>query len=171
MPMLPLPTILMDLPPYEGDTIGVKMWTVRPTDTDAVANEAAKRHPGAKKVTIYGEFNSGFFMRMLAKIAHAFAIAEYGYGSFPPLLPPLILGTYPNFRYNHVVGGLMEQTPKWPGPMCVGRLIRAGSMHYCLEYLVAELRIFADLGAPIYYVVCGFSGGLGLPLRVQQGSP
>jgi hypothetical protein len=45
-----------------------------------------ERHPAAQKFTIYDEFNPLLFARMLAKIAHSFAIAEYGFGSFPSLL-------------------------------------------------------------------------------------
>jgi hypothetical protein len=39
------------------------------------------------------------FSRMLAKIAHGYAIAELGYGTFEELLPDFILGRMPNSRH------------------------------------------------------------------------
>jgi hypothetical protein len=53
------------------------------------------------------------FARLLAKIAHSFAVAALGYGTFEPLLPPLILQQANNLP--DYVGGL-KPLEKWYPP-------------------------------------------------------
>jgi hypothetical protein len=50
-----------------------------------------------------GRVYSGDFARMLAKIAHTYAIAEYGMNSFKPLLTEIILGK--DDRLPFLIGG------------------------------------------------------------------
>ena len=91
--------------------------------------------------------------RMLAKIAHSYAVAERGLDGFVPFLPPIILGR--DIRYiAHYVGGTREI------PQCAPE-------HYRLalksvqslsgqNYLMATIRLFSDIqGMPEYWVVVG----------------
>ncbi len=49
------------------------------------------------------------FARLLAKIAHSYAVAELGFGAFHSFLPPLILGESLNLP--DFVGGVAPLTP------------------------------------------------------------
>jgi len=96
-------------------------------------------------------FHDVHFARMLAKTAHAFAVARRGYGSFKPLLTNLIrekTNDYSNFiGANH----LLTQ------PRADSR-IRMKLMDHKIDgkvYIVANIQLFASLGAPIFHVVVG----------------
>lgn len=87
------------------------------------------------------------FGRMLAKIAHAFAVAQYGLDGFEPLLPSIILGNATNTFY--YVGGVTETEPR-----------DIESLH-TLEsrktqrFVLAYVRLFEIMGAPAYDIVVG----------------
>lgn len=92
------------------------------------------------------------FARMLAKIAHAAAVAEIGIESFQPLLNDLILredvepssliGTFAHFEepsgkhFTHAIA-------------CVECTARG------TRYLASKIRLFSDLGAPSYLALVG----------------
>ncbi len=90
------------------------------------------------------------FVRLIAKIGHAFAIATCGYGSFQPMLPPLILGKSdaPNAAY--LVGGELEAPPPSEREHELG-IIKVDNS----DLLVAYVRLFANIGTPAYYAVVG----------------
>ena len=91
--------------------------------------------------------------RVLAKIAHSYAVAELGLGGFTPLLREFIRGEGGDrFRY---VGG--EFKPGAPG----AGLHEIGFEQGVTGYLVVRIRLFASLGAPVYRVV------VGLPLNPE----
>src|SRR6202022_617921 len=46
-----------------------------------------------------GKFNPFTYGRMICKIAHALAVAEYGADSFTPFLPDVILGKSPHLTH------------------------------------------------------------------------
>jgi hypothetical protein len=94
------------------------------------------------------------FGRMLAKIAHAYAIANEGMGKFEPILVPLILG-----RSNilpHFIGGDSDlPSPPPPGEgqlhdLWMGKCSINGEL-----YLYATIRLFAFMGMPRYLVIAG----------------
>ena len=94
------------------------------------------------------------FARMLAKIAHAFAIAERGIASFEPILPDLILGKTDAAPY--LIGGDASDTPEeYEAPLhYLGHLYAeiSGTM-----YLLISIRLFARLGMPRYHIIVGRS--------------
>jgi hypothetical protein len=108
---------------------------------------------GLKGANLYQEMRMYQFVRMLAKIAHAFAMAEYGAQIFEPLLLPIILSNDPFGSY--LVGGargLSVIEDRWMHrvhtELCdypQGRLI------------LAHIRLFGDLSPtiPVYTVVVG----------------
>ena len=111
IPMFPFPTILSDLPADEsGQISGITMWTSSVREN---FKATAYRHPDGRRFTMRGtEINFSLFTRMLAKIGHAFAIAEYGINSFTSLLLPLIFGKTPKDNFNHLVGRTVLVPPK-----------------------------------------------------------
>lgn len=105
------------------------------------------------KIAALGDFATNFayaptqFALMLAKIAHAAAVAHRGLGSFSPLLNRLIVERSTDIH--DYVGGAVDYLP----------LERNSVFHITIrtgrEYLTAELCPFAHLGAPVYEVVVG----------------
>jgi hypothetical protein len=91
------------------------------------------------------------FARMLAKIAHAYAVAEFGLGSFTPYAIDLILGNDQNFSY--CVGGDWEVPPGQPDG---GHLLHFGFDFKADGVLITSyIRLFASCGTPQYEVVVG----------------
>jgi hypothetical protein len=90
------------------------------------------------------------FTRMLAKIAHAHAVMKFGYGKFKPLLIEHILSGLEN--PNPLIGGPPEQ------PQAESLLHRLTCNHlsaYGTNYILTEVRLLAQLGAPTYWVLTG----------------
>jgi len=99
------------------------------------------------------------FFRLIAKVAHCFAVAVRGYGTFKPYLPDVILGSEPHIPY--FVGGETSSLP--PGAMKhelhLEEAERGGK-----RLLIARVRLFANIGTPenatpAYYAVVGEQAG------------
>jgi hypothetical protein len=99
----PAPGLLRGLPPSEDAEGEVYIRYI---------NGEFQNHmqPEGQRVKI-GTFSILEFSRMLAKIAHAYAIAEFGENTFIPLLPDLILGksTTPLYLVGGDVSGPYQQ--------------------------------------------------------------
>jgi len=85
---------------------------------------------------------------MLAKIAHAYAVAELGLDSFTPFLSDIILNKSPMY-IGHYVGGLRHDE-------------KGDDLHHieisnfgAKRYVVVEIRLFANRTLPLYVVVVG----------------
>jgi hypothetical protein len=88
------------------------------------------------------------FCRMLAKIAHAHAVAELGMDAFEPLLPDLILGKSEDA--SHFVGsGDMGMAPQVPHQLEVGQGLGREDLK------VVQVQLFAYLNTPVYLIVVG----------------
>jgi hypothetical protein len=98
-----------------------------------------------------GTFNNHVFMQMLAKIAHSYAVAEWGFHSFRPLLRDLIIGGSQTPSY--WVGG--NGPVKQADPAGFHRLELKREMLLGTEYVVAYVRLFCSFGTPEYRVVVG----------------
>ena len=91
--------------------------------------------------------------RMLAKIAHSFAVAELGINGFKPFLRQIILGTDIRHLANYV-GGTME-IPPISNNVYEIRLTTIESIG-CRPYLMVIIRLLSDVqGMPEYWVVVG----------------
>jgi hypothetical protein len=111
--------------------------------------------PEGQRVKL-GGVNILAFTRMLAKIAHSYAVAELGLGSFRPLLPDLILGKSSNAP--SLVGGDPTTPSTAPEPDLHNVHLRdciAGNVRYTL----AAIRLFAFAGMPRYHIVVGERSG------------
>jgi hypothetical protein len=109
-----------------------------------------------------GSFNPLLFGRMLAKIAHSFAVADQGAHSFRPFLSDLILGKN-NSLLSYLVGGELDPSPAVEALHrlhlhCLRPLPRS-FIHANKEplrlLLIVDIRLFAHMGAPQYRVVVG----------------
>lgn len=106
---------------------------------------------GAKAMRL-GQFEILSFCRLVAKIAHAGAYMDPNWTShFEPLLPDFIRGETDD--YKSLVGGIDSATNE-PDEMefpIQFKSVDVGDLRYC----VAEVRLFATQGSPIYRIVVG----------------
>lgn len=91
------------------------------------------------------------FSKMIAKIGYAFAMAN-ARGRFKPIIDKAIIGEEP-WMFGYLVGGDPEPHPSNNSSSEID-LLRIASA-YGVEYLMARVRLFGDLGAPVYYAVVG----------------
>ncbi len=92
------------------------------------------------------------YFRFLAKTAHAFAIAEFGFDAFEHLLPDVILGQ--SKCYCHYVGG--EPHIPEPNDSEVSCRLEVGVFAGESDTLVGvRIQLFPMYGSPIHHVVVG----------------
>src|ERR1700730_2940748 len=111
--------------------------------------------------------NVKLYYRMLAKVAHAYAVAELGLDSFKPFLLDVIQGIADDNLGLYFGGPLVHSTQ-------LGTLghLHSVSLHFECSfdevcYIVARIKLFDSLGGPPNYVVVGelFIERLSLSLR------
>jgi hypothetical protein len=150
LPIFEEPGLLLGKEPSR-EYQNVRLSVFQVSDND----ERVKRlqESGLKGVKIYQEMRIYQFVRMLAKISHAFAMAEYGARVFEPLLLPIILSNDPFGPY--LVGG----TPGLP--------VSADRGMHCVHtelwdrpegcFILARIRLFGDWSRiiPVYTAVVG----------------
>lgn len=110
---------------------------------------------GAEKISSDG-FDTVRFNQMLAKIAHGFAVAEVGLTNFKPLLPNFILRTFrrtEQYRdcFNFVGGDSRDFVSAEELHTLGHETVKFG----LTTYLTVVIRLFANLGAPVFRVVVG----------------
>ncbi len=154
----PLPGILLNLRPEDKPlTGGVYSAQVLEGFGEKLNRIRAKYR--ASTIAIIGieptrHGDEGDYGRMLAKIAHAYAVAELGCGNFQPFLVHIIRGIKP-YYLPHFIGSALGKTPPYDdlhqieidqgglGGIGVGSLI------------VVKIRLFANRDTPTHYVVVG----------------
>jgi hypothetical protein len=174
---LPPPRYLVGWPPSQSDEIE---WArLVPLHLTLDHETRGSRHWN-KPIVLGRDFRGVVYVRLLAKIAHSYAVAELGLNAFKPFLNNLILGI-PPLSPCHFVGGNPNEGPptgKLPASGIerheIGIIPASDALHGCtitpprdpraLEKLVVvRIRLFGDFGAPIHYVVVGE--------RIPQGLP
>ncbi len=108
------------------------------------------RHIGANAA--FTLFPIGEFFQLLAKIGHAYAVAEIGLSHFSPLLVDLILG-----RDDHLGHHIGTETKNPGGNTTKLHTLALTSARDANgdELIVVNVRLFARLSAPPYHVVVG----------------
>ena len=105
--------------------------------------------------------------RLLAKIAHAYAVAELSIEGFRPFLTNIILNK-PPLHIRHYVGGLFGDAPKGDDL----HEILLGHEFWGDTRVVVEIQLFADRAMPKYVVVAGERlPKLGRPLASMADLP
>ena len=101
-------------------------------------------------------FHAGHWLRMIAKIAHSYAVAQRGLDRFRPLLQKVILGRDQNF--SHYIGAM---SPDRPPPDTIMHRIEIGDFATTAlpakRYVCVSLRLFGKWGSPAYIVAVGES--------------
>jgi hypothetical protein len=140
----PLPQIITGVKPVkgaEGCTLRVNY------DNEDMQRLLVKHH--LKKVTVRADYmQAETLLRLLAKIAHAFAVAEYGLRTFTPTLLPIIEGTS-----DYPLTYIGAKTPEEPQSAIAleSERIKIGND----EYLAAHISLHALPALPRYYVISG----------------
>lgn len=93
------------------------------------------------------------YARMLAKIAHSYAVARFGESSFEPLLPNLIIGK--DAHAPHLVGGDKSGAPLNDQPQTLHDIYPQACDIGDVPYLLIGLRLFAFMGMPRYLIATG----------------
>jgi HNH endonuclease len=99
-------------------------------------------------------WDNAMLCRMLAKIAHSFAVAELGETAFQPLLLRLICDG------NSTGMSLIGCSPEWekiPRSSALHTLELGYQRDHSKTYVVASVRLFASYDSPVYRVVVGES--------------
>jgi hypothetical protein len=115
--------------------------------------KAVQQFPEGTRVGVI-EFNERPYARMLAKAAHAFAVAEHGLDFFEPLLTDFILGKT-DIDSHYFVGCFPQINLPPPEEEPLHRMSFETADTGGQRYLVAKMRLFAKLGAPQHHVVVG----------------
>lgn len=113
--------------------------------------EKLARHLGVAYIEPQAHFIAPPFFRMLAKIAHAFAVAEMGVQSFQPFLLPIILReeTENNVQY---IGGISGTEPACEALHELVLIPRQGPSK---DVVAVRIRLLALLETPTYFVAVG----------------
>jgi hypothetical protein len=95
------------------------------------------------------------WVRMLAKIAHGYAVAQPGFDGCSRLLPNLILGRNPTLA-SHLVGKCPEppRIPEKPPLLIIDpRSVSTGKQ----RFFAVNMRLFTELGleTPAYTIIAG----------------
>jgi hypothetical protein len=148
IPVMPVPTVYFksheteDLPP-----------AVRISITAMGQDIMERARKIGKEINLTRGLSALQFYRLIAKIAHSFAIAELGF-TFEPYLINLIETKPPMFASHLVGGGLVDDPP--PGTH-LHEIDFAPSLEGPVgdELIMVRVRLFANLGGPNHYAVVG----------------
>ena len=96
------------------------------------------------------------WVRMLAKIAHGYAVAELGLDRFAPALPDLILGRNPSLA-SYLIGKCPIPPPIPDNPPLLMIEMKSANMDDGQRLAAVNMRLFAELGreVPVYVVIAG----------------
>jgi len=125
-----------------------------------ILSELSETEP-QNPVYVETEFSIPAFAKLIAKIAHAYAVFRHGVEGFDPFLADFILGK--DFPYPfYFIGGeaRVEPREKCPWHLMDSRLVGTrpvvGNIWVPRQQpILVRVRIFADLGAPIYQAIVG----------------
>jgi hypothetical protein len=152
LPRFDLPDLLSGRKPDGNFRFTYTTW-MRESD----AFDEFKRSRGAISAEVAVSIKPQQFSRVLAKIAHSFAVAERGLGSFKPLLLDLIHG-----RVVANAPELVGSDPVTPPP-AVGVMHQLSFVPHD-KFVVVRIRLFASSSikgehpTPVYLVVAGELG-------------
>lgn len=99
------------------------------------------------------------FFRLLAKVAHAFAVAELGPDAFEPSLIPLIRDGVTSNAMKYV-GGMRQEEPPSTRLHELALIPWSGHLR---DIVTVKVRLLAAIGTPTYFIVVG--------RRRTQGAP
>jgi hypothetical protein len=148
MPKMPVPTVYFNRHETEDLPPAVQM-CLTPMGADLI--ERAKRL--RKQINLTRGLSALEFYRLIAKIAHSFAVAELGF-TFEPYLINLIEAKLPMFA-SHLIGGEFSDSPPPSTNLHEIEFVKSLDGPVGDELLMVRIRLFAYLGMPNHYAVVG----------------
>lgn len=142
------PGILVNAPPTENFTGRVCIQQL-PGFVERFSNMRGK-HGFKDQIALPVKGDAADHGRLLAKIAHAYAVAELGIGGFRHCLNNIILNK-PPLHIGHYVGGLFGDSPQGDDL----HEILLGHEFWGDTRVVVEIQLFADRAMPKYVVIAG----------------
>lgn len=136
--------------PPRGSFAGRAQLTTLPGFDERVAAIARSYGKSGRSVSVDVNGEAELVGRMLAKIAHAYAVAELGLGTFEPFLLDTILGRPPDQIGNYV--GSSDEAPQGDD---LHRVWIEGAGSKRPELIVVAVQLFADRGFAIHRIVVG----------------
>jgi hypothetical protein len=106
---------------------------------------------GRRQVEFRGFGDAESLGRVLAKSAHAYAVAELGMDAFKPFLTDIILGR-PPFHLGHYVGSGVGDHPLGND---LHEITFANPLLGDNRYVVVKVQLFANHKMPVHFVVVG----------------
>lgn len=143
---LPVPRLLSGLP-YDPNNLGT-LEAQSPSDADYA--HVFKKYGWRTFENVTGGFEIGNFARMLAKTAHAYAVAEYGLDGFDPLLVSIIEGRADADSIWSHVGGFEPRAPQ-QAEVLTRRIEEIAGQ----SLIVVTISVHAFKAFPAYQVVTG----------------
>jgi hypothetical protein len=145
----PLPGILAGAAPCEefGGGIALSMLPQFGERLNALGGPPR----GRRQVEFRGFGDAESLGRVLAKSAHAYAVAELGVSRFKPFLIDIILGR-PPFHLGHYVGSGVGDHPLGND---LHEITFANPLLHDNRYVVVKVQLFANHKMPVHYVVVG----------------
>jgi hypothetical protein len=153
MPVMPYPAALLgqSLPNVGDGPVSIRL-AMRPMTPDIGERSATIMKKTGRRISITKGIGAIECYRLIAKIAHAFAVAELGSNTFTPFLKNLILGEQPMFA-DHFVGSAMVNDA---ASRHLHELNFAPAVDQIFsELIVVRVRLFASLDMPTHYAVVG----------------
>lgn len=149
LPYLPMPTMLVPSLEYL-DGVPCKFFRIDLTPPSLV-NQICGKYGATSMRTKSGAGDDVMLSRFLAKIAHAFAVAEYGYGNFKPYLLDIIKGDAS--RRRALIGASQLEMPKTFDSLhfLYTEIVRKND-----KYLIrVDVRLLSQFGCPQYVCIAG----------------
>ena len=112
--------------------------------------EALTRAEAAGMHGMSVEYRGPSFLRMLAKIAHAQAVAQLGLNGFHHFLPDFIRGVTSSDEWQTFIGGPPEPRPPADNTVACVNVHRND-----WGFLLGRIRLLGIYGAPVYDVAIG----------------
>lgn len=145
MNVLPPARILRGLPNDDLPVFDHKFWSWH--DPARLSNAVSQHGP----LNVPATFNPTVFAQLVAKIGHSWTVANRGLNAFTPMAVDLALGQ--TDRMNYLVGSQIGLA--YPAPATLHQL----SIWDVGNTVIAAVRLFSNLAAPIWHVVVGTTDG------------
>jgi len=124
--------------------------------------------PGRSELMQLASFDHAVLLRFLAKVAHGYAVAEYGIDAFDHLLPSCILGVPTKAAYGDLIGGdrkpIESPVDAWYLIEKYTCIVRATQQHYA----AVRFKLLAMLPYMPHYVIV--AGPLRRPMEAQSST-
>jgi hypothetical protein len=125
--------------------------------------------PHVSGIRIGQYFHPLIFARMIAKIAHGTAVLAYGLTGFSPCLTDIIRGTDLSKLWWLIGGDPSRPVSETKKHFDVRLLTKEPETNPDPDYIMAEIRLFGNLGAPIYWAIVGENLKKRTPLQSYRG--